>query len=188
MRKLTIIAFFLLVAVQWYVNLNIIRSHQKVLDYGEAVTFQINPLWLNGVPYREEIQVTIMQYEVNMPNVLDYSSNMEVYVHFQSNKSGIFEPVHISKDRPTNVPFLKSRIAYIDEQASTIMLNYTPFRYTLRTDNVTYWNTPVNESYLEGTAVFLAEAKLYKGKVVITEITIDGIPLIDYFGAEIDER
>lgn len=184
MKNLSIVAFLLLVAVQWYVTLDMIRSHQNILLYGDVVTFQITPFWLQGVPQSDVLQVSILQNEIKISDVDGFTSGMDIYVHFEPDEKGILAPVHVLKNRPESGHFLKSRIIFVDEYASSITVSYPQLRYIFPKHDVQAWDIPLTKPFLEGTSVFLAEAKLFEGNAIVTHITIDGMSLLKYFGGE----
>lgn len=184
MKKMVFGAFILLMAAQWYFAMDIVRSHQQIHRYGEEVTFRINPFWLQGTHQNDVIHVTLAHNQITVSDTGLFESGMSVFVRFEPDESGILVPIDVSKKRPEHGLYLKTKLTYVDTGTSSVTVTFPQLSYVLPKHEVEFWDIPITEPFLEGQWVFLAEAKLFKGDVVITNITIDGIPVIEYFGVK----
>ncbi len=111
-KFLVILAFIIVVLVQWYVPSKMIYDREDVLKTGKEYKFKAAPIDPND-PFRGKyITLSFTSNTLRVQNKKEWKRNEVVYVNFTTDQEGYAIIESISKEKPEDNPyFLETKIS-----------------------------------------------------------------------------
>jgi uncharacterized membrane-anchored protein len=174
-KKLLIPAFAIMVVLQWYFPVQMIRSNEQVLEIGKEYKFRVTQVDPND-PFRGKfIMLQFSETIAVVDEQTNWLGNEDIYLTFREDPNGFAVISGVTKTIPANTEnYLKANVEY-ESRSNMIGIRYPFDRFYMDE-----FKAPLAEEvYLQATIdthqVAYAVINVLNGHGVIKDVMIDGI-------------
>lgn len=130
MKKILIPAFLIMVAVQWYLPLDMIRGMERVRSEGQEIRLKIRP-FDPADPFRGNyLQLRFEHNYVEQVYDTFWQAGERVYVSLYEEADGLARPVWVSREMPEpGTLFLEGRVDYLAPEEQKLYFSWPFERY-----------------------------------------------------------
>lgn len=180
MKRRFVIAFAILVLVQWVLPGRTIWEKDQILKKGQSFKFKTEPVDPSN-PFKGKY-ITLNFEQSSFADTVNrgLQSNDEVYVLFSHDHQGYAVIRDISAKEPQDTKaYVKARVYYISSEKDTITVHFNyPFdEYYMDEYKAPAAETIYRESTADTTSITYATVKILKGDAVIENVYIDDVPI-----------
>ncbi len=175
-----LLAFSLLIIIQWIVPGKIIWTKNEVLKNGEVYKFQTEPIDPSN-PFKGKYTILTFKensYTDTIERQLIYGE--DVYVTFNKNDGGYATINTLSRTKPTgNSGYVKANVYYTSREAdsTTVHINYPFDEFYMDEFKAPKAESIYREANRDSLNRTYALVKIWKGDAVIEDVLINDIPI-----------
>ncbi|NDP28725.1 MAG: GDYXXLXY domain-containing protein [Flavobacterium sp.] len=180
-NKNSLIILFLFVALaQLFVPSQMIYNQEDILNTGQIVKFQCEPIDPND-PFRGKyITLRFKESAIKVKNLKEWNSNETIFAKIEIAEDGFAKIKSISRTEPTdNSIYLKLKINYIADYdyEHKMYLDFPFNRFYMNENKAKNAETVYAESTIDTTKVAYALVATKNGEAVIKDVLIDNISI-----------
>lgn len=182
-KTIIVVLFVVMVAVQWFVPLQMIRGNKVILSDGKEFKFKLAPVDPED-PFRGKY--LNLSYEANRFDVIPpptYDQGEKVYVHLEADGEGFARIRDLSRREPDEeVDFIQANVQYtMGEDTLTVFIAYPFDRYYLNEKMAGPIERMLVGNQADSTALNYALVRVNAGKAALEELYLDDIPLEEWY-------
>ena len=183
-RKMLLILFICLVALQLCVPAYMIISREMTLQSGKQFKFKAAPVDPSD-PFRGRyVSINIPDSEIDIPEDEEYYGGQTVYVLLENDAQGFAAMKGVSRTKPASGDYFKTRVIYVNpkDMGGTRKLHVAiPFnRYYMEEKAAPQAEEEYNRRAGEINDDVYVTIRVYKGSVVLEKLYVEGVPIEDY--------
>ena len=175
-KKLLLIAFILVVLVQWCIPAKMIWEKETILDTGIEFKFKTAPVDPND-PFRGKyITLSYDENTITVSDGQDWVTGESIYVTLTNDTAGFAKIASVSKTKPTdNESFITAKVRYATGNGSNKLIIDYPFdRYYMEESKAYDAELTYRMSQQDTSKITYALVSIRNGKAVLKDILIDG--------------
>jgi uncharacterized membrane-anchored protein len=179
------LVFILLFLIQIAVPLTMILEKESVLNKGETVYFQVQPVDPYDAFRGKYLSIGIMENRVDI-DTLDYKDGQDIFARLSVDSDGFGKPVGLSTEPYLNELYVKCKIDYVDDNAVTLIFPFD--RYYINEEYSQSGEELYNQfSNGEKEDAYIS-VRIRKGKAVLEEMYLSGIEINEFIKAELQNK
>ncbi len=180
MKRIYLVWMFCALAlVQIWVPLSMIARREATLREGTAFKFHTRPVDPYDAFRGKYVRLSFLSNEASTTNAARFSRGDKVYVVVEEDENGWAHFGNVTRERPTEGQYIKTRVLYPNASRKSVMLRM-PFDRLYMNENDApraerqYWqaNRKAREAY--------ALVKVRSGMAVLEDLYIEGVPIMEY--------
>ncbi len=176
-KKILLIIFVLVAAVQLYVPASIIMERENILAAGKEFKFKTAPVDPSD-PFRGKyLTLSYAGNTVKVNNKEEWVYGETVFVQFSKDKDGFATIDAVTKNKPSGkVDFVKARANYVSYD-STLSIDYPFDRYYMEESKAGEAEDVYRESSRDTTHFTYALVNIKNGEAVLKDVLIDNVSI-----------
>lgn len=183
-KKITGIAFALLVLLQFWVPVSMIREKQNILGNGTAFKFRTAPVDPGDYLRGKYVSLDFRESSFDVSGLKQLEGGQEVYVDIASDSAGFAKitAVNIHKEN-AGKNYIKTTVRYTGFEGMNTTRIYIdwPFdRFYMEESKAPMAEKAYNESRADSNIVSYALVKVKNGEAVIENFFINELPVDEY--------
>lgn len=182
-KTIVMVLFVVMVVVQWFVPMQMIRGNKVILSDGKEYKFKLAPVDPED-PFRGKY--LNLSYEANRFDVIPpptYDQGEKVYVHLEVDGEGFARIKDLSRLKPTaEIDFIQANVQYtMGEDTVTVLIAYPFDRYYLNEKMAGPIERMLVGNEADSTALNYALIRVNAGKAALEELYLDDVPLEEWY-------
>lgn len=183
-KKITWIAFGLLVLLQFWVPMSVIRKKENILASGTAFKFRTAPVDPNDYLRGKYVYLNFNENSFDADIKKKWESGQEIYVDIANDSAGFAKiaAIHVNeKDAGKN--HIKTTVRYTSfENAHTkrVYIDWPFERFYMEESKAPLAEEAYNESRADSSVISYALVKVKNGDAVLENVFIDNKPMDEY--------
>lgn len=173
-KKLWIPAFAIMVVLQWYFPVQMIRSNEQVMQVGKLYKFRAAPVDPND-PFRGKFVVlNFRDTKAKVEEQGDWVWQQDVYLTFKEDEQGFAIISGAFKTAPDSTDFyLKAKVEYISI-GNEMQIRYPFDRFYMEEFKAPQAEEVYTNAIIDTHQVAYASVRILNGQGVIEDVMIDG--------------
>jgi len=179
-RRLVLIGFIVVAAVQLYVPFSMIWEREEIIDAGRLYKFRSAPIDPADPLRGRYVVLSYQDNYVEIPGDSIFFSGQNVYVIIENDASGFAKIVDIKLKKPSSeTDFVKAEIASVSYSSdmSSIYVDYPFNRYYMEESKAPLAEELQNEAALDSSSITHVEVQILEGEAAVQGIYIDGVSI-----------
>ena len=183
-KKITWIAFALLVLLQFWVPASVIRKKQDMLNSGTAFKFRTAPVDPNDYLRGKYVYLDFRENSFAVSGLKKLENRQEIYVDIASDSAGFAKIVAVNTDeKNAGRNYIKATVNYTgfeENNLTRIYINWPFDRFYMEESKAPLAEKAYNESRMDSSIVSYALVKVRNGDAVIENLFINDQPIDKY--------
>ena len=173
-KKVLFPAFIIMVVLQWYFPVQMIRFHERVLQTGKEYKFRVAPVDPND-PFRGKfIVLQFRDVKTTVEKGKDWAWQEDVYLTFQEDEQGFAVISKASSTLPDATQhYLKAQVEYVSADGE-MEIRYPFNRFYMEEFKAPIAEQLYNAAALDTQQVAYAVVHMLNGQGVIKDVMING--------------